>query len=286
MNSMRHLLFLILLGIGTTLSAQITFETSFATPDQIGIAPLENSGPKLAVFNSQTHVLKLYNGNHSLFRTIAIDVSSLINTSLYPNVEGSSLFNIREGLFDNDAGVEGLYYTVRYDQNYNDFKEFIMVFDNDGSILWSAENEAPAYQDDYAIFTIYNADGTDAKLLTLDSNTDDLKVYDLPGTWSCDPCNGGATAVAGSMDGQRVSMDNFPNPASDYTEIRYELPAKVKNAEILIFDTHGTLLKTFQVDHSFDSLQLSTQDFAAGTYYYALQTAAGDRLTKKMLVIR
>lgn len=283
---MRNLLFFILLGLGTTLSAQITFETSFSNVDQISIAPLENSGTKLVVFDNQTHVVKLYNGNHSLFRTIAIDVASLINTSLYPNVEGSSLFNIREGLFDNDPGVEGLYYTVRYDQNFTDFKEFMMVFDNDGSILWSAENESPAYQDDYAIFTIYNADGTDAKLLTLDSNTDDLKVYDLPGTWSCDPCNGSATAVAGSMDGQRVSMDNFPNPANDYTEIRYELPAKVKSAEILIFDTHGTLLKTFQVDHSFDSLRLSTDDFAVGTYYYALQTASGDHLTKKLLVIR
>ncbi len=78
---------------------------------------------------------------------------------------------------------------------------------------------------------------------------------------------------------------NNPNPFSNETVIEYFLAEKSSNANILVFDMNGKLLKTIKVNDSGKGLvTISARDLQPGMYYYTLITNGIEVDTKKMIL--
>ncbi|MDR0605151.1 MAG: T9SS type A sorting domain-containing protein [Bacteroidales bacterium] len=77
---------------------------------------------------------------------------------------------------------------------------------------------------------------------------------------------------------------NIPNPATNSTRINYSIP----EAGEVVFHVHsisGQLLysKTINTEHGTNSIELNTNTFAAGVYFYSMEYK-GQRLVKQLII--
>lgn len=89
------------------------------------------------------------------------------------------------------------------------------------------------------------------------------------------------------FNGMKLSQNN-PNPVNGNTVIQYELEKFSTNVELEIFDVQGRkAVVVNEGDQSAGRHSISVDDvkLSAGTYYYSLK-ANGNRLTKKMVVVK
>lgn len=94
---MKKFLFAGLLGfLSCSLLAQISFDYNYS--GQVNIAHLEFQDDKYAALDSPTRQCRLYNEDHSLYKTVNIPVQS--------GVTITSLQCVSDGLFDNDQPIE------------------------------------------------------------------------------------------------------------------------------------------------------------------------------------
>lgn len=87
---------------------------------------------------------------------------------------------------------------------------------------------------------------------------------------------------------KRVKLfQNSPNPFDESTTIKYSIPENVRNANILVFDMQGGLLKSFT-----DLSSLSGEviiyggEFKAGMYMYSLIVDGKEIETKRMILTK
>jgi hypothetical protein len=78
----------------------------------------------------------------------------------------------------------------------------------------------------------------------------------------------------------------YPNPAIYTTRIDYTLPQGAHEGWLVFYNTEGQEVQRFQVDDTFTSIEVTTQDLSSGTYYYNLQTTQGVSGGKKLVTIR
>jgi hypothetical protein len=81
---------------------------------------------------------------------------------------------------------------------------------------------------------------------------------------------------------------NEPNPATDFSVVRWENPARLSgDAALVVFNCLGKKVAESAVNLSFQSeLRLDTQAWQAGIYTYFLQTPEGQSQPMKMAVVR
>lgn len=80
---------------------------------------------------------------------------------------------------------------------------------------------------------------------------------------------------------------NSPNPFSSSTTIRYKVPAYVSNAQIVVANTNGNMLKTFSLtSKGAGSVTINANELAAGTYYYSLVVDGKKIDSKKMILLQ
>ena len=99
-NKMKKLIFSLLavtINVFTT-NAQITLEQSYADIQGLSIIKLENSEYKYLQYDLANQIIKLYNLNHSLFKTITLP-------NLQPSSQKISIAYISENLFNLDNFV-------------------------------------------------------------------------------------------------------------------------------------------------------------------------------------
>ncbi|MBI5217335.1 MAG: T9SS type A sorting domain-containing protein [Bacteroidia bacterium] len=79
--------------------------------------------------------------------------------------------------------------------------------------------------------------------------------------------------------------DNYPNPFNETTNIPYYL-SEGRKGFINIYDARGMLLQSLEAKEGENILELKTQSFASGVYFYSL-TIDGETLEwKKMILIK
>ncbi len=80
---------------------------------------------------------------------------------------------------------------------------------------------------------------------------------------------------------------NAPNPSNGNTVINYYLPSTVKNAQLVINDVNGKVLKMVSLNTKGNGqVNISANDFSNGDYFYSL-IADGKKIdTKKMQLIK
>ncbi|OFY38584.1 MAG: hypothetical protein A2275_01330 [Bacteroidetes bacterium RIFOXYA12_FULL_35_11] len=79
--------------------------------------------------------------------------------------------------------------------------------------------------------------------------------------------------------------DNYPNPFNRKTVIPYYLPEGM-SAVMQIKDVHGRMLSEFSLKTGKNLLEINTEDWAAGVYYYSLISNGEVIENKKMMLVK
>ena len=79
--------------------------------------------------------------------------------------------------------------------------------------------------------------------------------------------------------------DLYPNPASNYVSIDYNMPSEVKEASVKIVNLLGSVVKEQKVDTRNGNMKIDIFDMKGGVYFYSLNIE-GEIYSTKKLVIR
>jgi len=244
-------------------SAQINLETDYEHSG--AYIQLANSGYKFYVMDVSLNQCRIYNTDHSLWKTIDLTVPS-----------GHYLYDIRyvsENLFTNDNSVSLIYIYYFYDEVYQYYTYTLKILNEDGSQLKTVEGAQYAYVNDVGEegtkLTVYAYDYSffPYSILTI--------IYDLPGE---------LLSSDGGPENQLNTRNAFPNPSTDYSIIPYELPQGIREGEIQLMNIKGKLIHTFRIDHQFDNIQINTSQYPHGTYIYQISAGEYTSGAKKLIV--
>lgn len=258
------------------LNAQVTREFAYQT-DTLNKTWFYNfaytsSGVKYVFWDFKINpgTLNLYNTNHSLYKIISL-----------PTISGNEPYYdvpvfITDSLFDTDGMIEYLLSSQDTSTNIS----YVRVFKEDGTMIFSEPNA-----NRYCFFQ-YESSGYYISIFPTESGTkmvlcvgDSTIFYSLPGTLP--------SGFLANPVGSNASLSHpFPNPSSNAAKVFYKLPNGQNKGEIVFYNLQGSEVKRFQVDNTFDHLQLDNSDLPSGTYLYQLFTTQGMAQPKKMAVIR
>ncbi len=261
-------------------NAQLAFQHTYTIPNDISVIDLLLSGKKYCVRSGNQTVL--YNLDHSVWKTINMPVIP----GLYPGALGIQNY-ISENLFKIDNKVDMV---VCYGDSANMSsgmgpKQYV-IFDEDGLII----NNIDSVDWNFEIHNI----GADSFVAFVNKwagpafGTNIVSVYKLPGTLPCNPCGAGpglAISTTSSSDNSGLLLNLVPNPSSSSVRIEYNLRPGI-TAVIQLFDGHGQLIRSYNVDHTFNYLMLDNSSLASGTYYYSITTSDHLTTARKMIVIK
>ena len=257
---------------------QATYVTTYPTSN-LNKVNFEFSGEKWYFIDhtATPNIIQFYNPDNSFWKTIVMPASVPF---------ARSPFFFSEGLFNSDGLVEFTTHIEGYDPYTGMSIDTLFILQEGGTIL-----QMFPYPPGFGIssrINLYRFAGDDYKLTVGSSNTT-TEVYDLPGRLPCDSCSNGVVTsstvpISGGVESGRVF--NYPNPATEYTKVSYQLPLGINQGELLIFDLEGKEVKRFTVDRMFDHLKINTRVMAAGTYTYHLVTSEGIIPGEKMIIIK
>ena len=263
------------LFFGLTTNAQISLEHSYQVPQSDGerdlqIINLEISGYKYALIDKAVNQVRLYNLNHSVWKTINVNVPSGY-TNWYPAF-------ITEKLVNSDNNVELF---VNLNGNPNAAGK-VQLINESGSVITTIDS-ADIDTDVPVIQTV----GNSTYKLVLKCGKDKWCVYALPGTIPCDKCGNGLGLGKPGKGTTSGNISNpIPNPSNSQTTVEYALPIGATSGVIDIYNMNGQKVKSYKVDNTFNNLLIDNKELNSGTYYYYL-TVNGERSeTKKMVVVK
>jgi hypothetical protein len=101
-----------------------------------------------------------------------------------------------------------------------------------------------------------------------------------------------STASVAEVDAINVKLSaasleqNIPNPLRNTTSIRYNIPADVKNASLIITDMNGKAIKQLSVKAGSGIVNIDASSLNSGTYNYTLIIDGRTIETKKMVVAK
>lgn len=254
-NITAALILLMMYSSGYTFG-QITLDHTYN--GWASVSNLAISGYKYHVLDTESKTLKLYNTDHSLWKTVNLSVPAGYTLL-------TSVYNVSENLFSLDGKVG---FTYSYYQTTPSVQYETRVINENGTILLTIAGATYAYA--------YEVDG-EAKLLAYITNystsTTTTKVYSLPGNF--------VTGVATNLT---EGMYPFPNPSENYITIPYSREMIGQQGEIQIFDLSGNCIRSFSVDNSFNQLLIRTDDFPGGTYLYKIMNPTFETYSGKFVI--
>lgn len=259
------ILFTVFIAIALSLNAQVTLEKKYDY--STSVVKLETQGYKYYLMDVPKSQCRIYNLDHSLFKTITCSVPN--------NCYLADIKYISEKLFDSDAGIELLYTYYRYyttsNSYYYDYDS--KIINEDGSVITSIDGARYNY-----------VNQTDANTNKLFSYCYDYSVfpevvwtniYSLPGT----------SVYSFLREEQSVDLNLYPNPASEKVNVTYSLPQNVDEGILFIADSNGKIVNRYTVDNHTNFLSLDVAQFQNGIYHYFIEYN-GTRTPSKKLVVQ
>jgi hypothetical protein len=83
-----------------------------------------------------------------------------------------------------------------------------------------------------------------------------------------------------------VLYQNAPNPFTERTEIKFELPVNSKNVFIYVFNMQGSLVKQISISNMQRSIIINGSELTAGMYLYSLIVDGKEVDTKRMILTK
>jgi hypothetical protein len=263
-NSVVAILFIL---VYSTLSAQITLEKTYnysATS-----VKFETLGYKYFLMDVPNAECRIYNLDHSLFKTISLSVP--------PNCYLADVKYLSENLFNNDPGIELVYTWYQYipTQTSYYYQYGSRVAKEDGSIILDIEGSRYVYltqteENTWKLFAYcYDYSVWPEKIWT--------SIYSLPGK----------PVFSKLLENEKMgtALKAFPNPADNQVKIAYTLPEEIRDATLFLFDTSGKMVSRFSIDNHTDHLLLDISGFQRGMYHYFIEYG-NQRTPSEKLVVR
>lgn len=255
------ILFAVLAGKSqVTLNKTYNFSTS--------VVKLESLGYKYYLMDVPNSQCRIYNMDHSLFKTI--------NCTVPGGYYLADIKFVSEKLFNPDSQIELAYTYYQYVATTTSYyyKYGAKIVNESGTVLQTidgaeylyvvktgdAENKLLAYCYDFSV--------SPEKVWT--------NIYNLPGIYTS------ATVLAQNTD--EVLINAYPNPATDIIRLDYELPVSVKSASMSLIDNNGRTVKNYQIDGHSDHIALNVNDLPSGVYHYFVEYGNQRSSSKKIVV--
>ena len=246
--------------------AQVTFEKTYDY--SATIVNLETIGFKYYLMDVPNSECRMYNMDHSLYKTIDCPV---------PN--GYYLADIKyvsEQLFDTDSEIElaYTYYKIVTTSTSYYYIYGAKVVTENGTVLQTIDNAQYIYinqtgDNEYKLFA-YCFD------YSVSPETVWTNIYGVPGT---------SVSVISSPNSQEdVFLNAYPNPANDVIRLDYELPLNVRTARLHIIDSNGNLVKDYLIDGHANNIALNVNDLSSGAYYYYIKYDKHQSESRKIIV--
>ena len=256
------LLFTLLNFVG---KAQITLEHTYSDISA-NVCFLETEGYKYYSMDVPNKQCRLYNQDHSLWKTI--NISTPTSNYLY------DIKYISQHLFNSDDLIELLVVLYEYiptsatDGYYIYTTRVINENDNDlVNIPGGGYNSILKVDANYKLLS-YVYDFSEIIYLVT------TKVYSIPGSPVSVPV----------LENPMISDPAFPNPTSDVINIPFQLPAQTKDCILFISDMNGRVILKQKLDTEQNPLKLNTSAFSKGSYLYYLKSASFQTKPEKIIV--
>lgn len=253
---------LVLIMLPVMAFSQITFEADYGHSGTF--TKLANSGYKFYIMDVPAQQCRVYNLDHSLWKTIDLEVP--VDQYLY------DIRYVSENLFtdDNDLSLCYIYYS--YDVNNQYYTYTANFIKDDGTSLLSVEGCQYVYVNtinDEAKMTlyVYNYSISPYSITTV--------IYDLPGQ---------LVSNGEGSEFEAFSQMAYPNPANNYSMITYELPDGTDQGEIVLSNADGVQIQNYHVYRQFNDLMINTAQLPKGIYFYHLEAKGYKSEAKKIVV--
>lgn len=231
---------------------------------------LETAGYKYFLMDVPNSQCRLYNLDHSLYKTI--------NCNVPADFYLSDIKFISENLFDDDEGIELLYTYYKYepveDSYYYVYNSEII--NEDGSRIRFIEGGRFNY--------IYE---TGEEIYKLFSYCFDYSVF--PETVWTHIFNLPEHEVINTFANYSIQepyLNAYPNPASYKIKVEYSLPENFDIGRLHLFDNNGKAIQQFEIDGHSDHLSLDISQYGNGIYYYFIEYGGTKTPSKKLVVGR
>jgi hypothetical protein len=262
----KNLSTLILLLSIVSLYGQITLQKTYNY--STAVAKLETLGYKYYLMDVPANQVRIYNLDHSVYKTINCNV---------PN--GYFLSDIKyvsQNLFNSDTQIEFVYSYYKYVPTSTSYYYIYgaKVINESGSNLLSIEGAQYIFvnktgETEYKLFAYcYDYSVSPEKVWT--------NIYNLSGSLVS------AMNISGNNPDNFVSA--YPNPATDIIRVDYVLPDDIKSARLNILDSNGKTVKNFLVDGHSDHLALNVNDLSSGIYHYYIEYDNRRTSAKKIVI--
>ena len=236
---MKYLLLLSVLFSILICRAQIIPEHTY---DGYGvIAHLEFQDDKYAILDAANNRCRLYNPDHSLYKTVNLPVpaGNTLNSIQY----------VTDGLFNTDTGIE-ISYTY-FMQSGSSYVYENRVANETGQILVTIAGASTVMVDHLDDSWKYVAWIYDYSSYPYEVDT---KYFSLPGHM--------VTSTDEEFTENRLKVP-FPNPSSDLVTLSYKLNPGM-NSQMLISNAGGQIVKTVALGSDFENVTVPLTDYHRG----------------------
>lgn len=233
------------------------------------VVKLETLGYKYYLMDVPSKQCRIYNMDHSLYKTISCAVPS--------GYFLSDIKYVSEKLFDDDSEIELAYTYSKYVATTSSYYYMYgsKIINASGSTLIPAINNASylvvnkTADEEYKLFAYcYDYSVFPEKVWT--------NIYSLPGKLN--------TAISATNQPDVQNIKAYPNPATDVVNVEYLLPENVGRAKLQLLDSNGRTIKSFNVDGHSDHLSLNINELSSGVYHYFIQYNNSRSVSKKLIV--
>lgn len=251
------------LALFIALTAQVTLDKRYEY--STSVVKLETLGYKYYLMDVPGSQCRIYNLDHSLFKTI--------NCSVPANFYLADIKYVSENLFDNDAGIELAYIYYKYNTTQAYYEYDSKVINEDGTALVTIDGAQYIYvnkteENTYKLFAYcFNYSVFPEKVWT--------NIYNLPGT---------PVVAILENDALETWINAYPNPASQMVKVAYSLPDNVTSGNLLLFDNSGRAVNQFIVDNHTDHLELNISEYKSGVYHYFIEYGNTKTASKKLVI--
>jgi hypothetical protein len=250
----KLILFLGFLAFIPIVKAQITLENNY--PASATVTELALSGYKYYLMDVTNNQCRLFNMDHSIWKTINLEVPS-----------GMYLYDIRgvsETLFNIDSKVELAYIYYSYDTTLLYYTYYTKIVNEDGVDVLSIPGCA------YIDFKTSGSNGTKLLAYVYDYSiimwTVNTLIYSLPGNLPTGEIY---------LETENNHTLAYPNPAHSILTIPYHLPIGTESGQLQILNTSGQIQKTLRLSPNFHELLIPMNDLSGGGYIYQVKTSRG-----------
>lgn len=246
--------------------SQITLQKTYNY--STSVVKLETFGYKYYLMDVPNSQVRIYNMDHSVFKTI--------NCSVPIGYYLTDIKYVSDNLFNSDSQIELAYTYYKYVTTSTSYYYIYgaKVINESGTVLQPIDGAQYLY--------VNKTGDTEYKLFAycFDYSVSPEKV------WTNIYSLSGSLVSALNISGNQPDnfMNAYPNPATDIIRVEYALPANIKSARLNILDSSGKTVKNFLIDGHSDHLALNVNDLSSGIYHYYIEYDNHRTSAKKIVI--